>query len=548
MAFRLIDDSDSSPKNVPTGRFKIIPEPEESTGKSLARYAAQIPGGAAEMSALGITGNLANFIGTGESLAELEELEERIPELKKMFPTAPWENFKGVDREKYMEAVEGAQSYNPFTVSGLSKIIEESTGLPLEAKTRGQKGVRFLAGAGKLKPGTLTEKLKFAGKATASKEILQSLGVPEPIAELGGLLTGDIKLPKISRGQTTKMTSGLTQPKAVEARQPKLGTITSGQQENAFKKLDKEATELTKKSIQKHQPIAKKIEEGFDFESKFQKEFGEIQKTAEKANPEIDVTPISETISKNAKKYRGIPNPHPEAQKIIKEVRAFRNLPQTSLRNLLKIYRSNNSKLKNIFETAHVTGKQKEYVDFLRDYNSSIEKSFKQTLPIDSTWMKNFENLNKEYSSFKKTQSTINQLKDVFGENPTLKQVERLAKDVQRQKKLSLSMGKEGAQEIIQIGKDLTKAKESIKNIPKKEWGKWDKAFPLAVFIPFAGKPIAGIKGIQATRAGYGWFLTTPARRKAYNLALQAIDKKDFPAYLAATKLLKKELGQPEQD
>lgn len=529
---------------------EIVEQAPESTEKSLARTVSQIPQGRLEMTPLGILGELGRLAGTGESIQAYEELQENIPRLKKLFPNLPWENFneeKFFDRQKFEEALQTATEYDPFTVSGLAKIAEKTTGAPLEPKTKLQKAVRFGSGASKFKTGDLAEQVKYGTKAAIGKEVLEAVGVPEPLAEIGGLIGGDIKVPKL-RSEVKKLPSGLTEPKAFTAKKPQFGTLSKERQTATIDKLDKEAANLVKTSVEKHQPITKEIEKGFDFEGQFEKEFGQIQKLAEKANPEVDLNPVSKLMDETAKKYRGIPKLHVEAGKIVQEVKAFRNRPPVTLRNALKTYRSNNQKIRQIYETSRLTGKQQEYVDFLVDYNKAIADSFRETLPSDSAWIKMFEDANRNYKNFKDAKKTISQLKEVLGENPTLQKVERLADDVKKQKQLALSMGERGANEVIQIAKDLKIAKEAIKKIPLKETSKFDAVFPIYYFIPYIGKALGSVKALKAGRYAYGWFLSTPARQKAYHEALKALIDQDISSYKKATSLLLKDSEQKDQE
>jgi hypothetical protein len=384
---------------------------------------------------------------------------------------------------------------------------------------------------------------------------LEPEDLTESIANIVGAITNPSKvvqnvrnIPKLfQKGEVKKLPSGLTQPKVLEAKRPRLGTVTTAQQQRALQNLDKEAADLTKKSIEKNIPLAKQIQEGFDFESKFAKEFSQVDKTAIRANPQINISPVSNLMRETRKKYAGIPNLHSDAKKIGAEMKSFGNRPPTGLGNLVKTYRSNNQKKAQIYETAIVSGKQREYVKFLDDYNRAIADSIKKTLPEDSAWVKMFESSNRDYKNWINAQKTLHNLKGALGEEPNMNKIIKLADDVKAQKKLSYTMGEKGAAEVTQIAKDLKLAKNAIKNIPKKDWGKWDAAMPLAVFIPFVGKPIGMVKGIQAGRSAYGWLLTTPARRKATQEALKAIQQNDLSRYKSATAALGKLIDSEEE-
>jgi hypothetical protein len=146
----------------------------------------------------------------------------------------------------------------------------------------------------------------------------------------------------------------------------------------------------------------------------------------------------------------------------------------------------------------------------------------------------------------------LGNLKSVFGENPTLQSVEKLASDPKKQKYLELSLGKEGANEVIQIGKDLKVSKEALKSIPVKEWNLWDKTFPLSFFIPGIGKitgaAFSAHKGYKALKNFYGWMLTSPERVKIYQNAQKSIINRDFDAYKKVAAAFGRELESQEED
>lgn len=411
--------------------------------------------------------------------------------------------------------------------------------------------------AAKLAPSIVGNKAGLVAKAlslgagTAAGEIAQQEGVGEfgqNLAEMVGL--GVPSLGKIaSQGakslkdiikpnQTEKLASGLTKPRAIDNKLQKYGTLTSSRKEKALKNIDEEASKLTKESIKKHVPAAQKIEEGFDFEGNFEKNFKNIEKSAAQHNPEVNITPISELISSTREKYRGIPKLHGDAIKVIGETRAFANKPQTSLKNLLKVYRSNNKKFKRIFETSKLTGSQQEYVDFLADYNRAIAKSFENTFPKDSSWVRMFKDNNIQYKNYKDAQKTISALSPITEGRSTSSDIKRLAHDPKAQKKLALSMGKEGAQEVSQIAKDIEKASSSIKNIPTKDWKPWEAISPISIFIPGIGKIFGGgaliHKVYKGSKFAIGYLLSNPQRRKIYKGALKAIINDDLPAYRKA--------------
>ena len=364
---------------------------------------------------------------------------------------------------------------------------------------------------------------------------------------LGGIAKSGVeKLATALRSPSEKLASGLTKPAAVEGKFASKALISPEAQEKAISGLNQEAAKIAQGITEKEIPITKQIAEGVNFEQRFEKKFGNLRKAAAKFRPEIDITPISELTSKTIKNYRGIPSLHDEGKKVVREINAFHNRPQTRLDNLLRIYRSNNRKIKDIYETSKLTGKKQEYVDFLVDMNKAISQSIENTLPKESLWVKEFKEMNSEYRQFKNSLKSMQMLKPILGGNATPASLEKLATDSKTLEKLKMSLGEKGAQEISQLSKDLKQATESIKRISVKKFNALDNVLPLSIFIPGA-HPVGTIFGAKKVydwaRRGYGYFLTTPSRRKAYGDVIKAIHSQDRGAYVKSAINLLKEIG-----
>jgi hypothetical protein len=357
------------------------------------------------------------------------------------------------------------------------------------------------------------------------------MGIPSLVKAGAKKIMGTIKAP------AETMVSGLTKPRAIGAKLAERAIIEPQRQATAISKLNEEATSLAKSVVYKELPLAQQIEQGIDFESQFQKQFGDLEKTANKANPQIDISPLSGFMKNATKKFRGVPEPHTEAKKIIKEVDAFGDSPPFELKRLLRTYRSNNKKIKGIFETSRLTGKQQEYVDFLLDYNRNISKSIENTLPKDSAWVKQFKEANIAYKQYRDTLKTYTTLEPILEQKLTPTSLKKFAQDKRLQKKLALSMGDKGASEITQIAQDLYAAESALRKIPAKEIKDWDVILPLTVAVPgfhIQGTIVGAKKYLDWAKRGYGWFLSTPARRNAYQSALKAIRDQNLPMYKKA--------------
>lgn len=463
--------------------------------------------------------------------------------------------FKSVLSAPFKGIVEGLQGVNPLQPSGpipmeLGKRVMEQI-LPSREEHEPLRRAGKVASVAAIGPeGLLSKGLQVAG-GTLLGELAEQEGLGEfgqSLSEAGGMGLGGAlkgvteKGIQALRGVPDKLKSGLTKLSAVESKTGKLGTITPNREKAVIQKLDKEAAKLAHATVEKHLPAAKQIEKGLDFDAQSKIRFQNLRKSAEQANPDVDTKPISKFMSEHIKKYTDIPNPNPEAKKVIQEIKAFRKRPATELYPLLKVFRDNNKKISHIYETSFVTGKQREYVDFLLDMNKSIVESFSKTLPEDSAWLNQFKKLNKEFSDYQAAKKTVNNLKGILSASPKLAEIEKLATDSRTQGKLTSSMGKQGAQEIIQIAQDLKATRDALKNVKKARINKFDHAFPLYFFIPYIGKFLGGYKAVQELKYGYGWLLSSPSRRTAYREALQAFIKDDLDGYKKAALKLKREM------
>lgn len=540
-------------------------EPEQQ--EDFGRMAAQLPQAALEMTPYGIGTSLWSAAGTGESLAELEELEERLPELKKKFPDLNWP--EKIDREKYLEATKAATGLIP-TISNLAGAVEEKTGLPLSPQTDIDKLVRFVGELSKLTTGNVQEKVMTGLKGGAVKSGLETAGVPENASDLLAFyealrtktpkinvttekevaknIPGGVEPPELPpfKEEIKKYPSGITIPKAAEAEFAAQARLTPEMQEKAIKSIDAEAAKIARERLETRMPKIKQIEEGYDFKSAFEEGFSNLKKAAEKANPRVDVTDITEFLEGAQKKYAAFPKDllPEEYKKILKEVKALANRPQTRLNKLLDLFRLNNKKRSLIYETRFMKGKQRDYVDFLSGLNDSIVKSFERTLPEDSVWLNTFKRLNFDYSDYINSLQTKKILETILDANAKPSTIAKLAENQIAQKKLKMHMGEEASTEIIQLAKDMKAARQAIQNIPSKKIAEMQKIYPLGLLIPGFKIPAIGgmVKyGVDAVRRIYGWYLTTPARTKVFEEAVKAAKTGDVQTYKMATDKIKAE-------
>lgn len=325
--------------------------------------------------------------------------------------------------------------------------------------------------------------------------------------------------------------SGLTQHRVVNAQFPEKAVISPSKQQALLSGLDKEASQLAKKSIEKHLPLSKQIEEGFDFGKMHQKEFGDLKAAAKKYNPEIDITPVTQFLRETRKEFKGVRKLDPEAKKVMIHIESMSRNPTYHLNDLLNNRRANGRLLENLDATKWLKGGQDFYKNFINRLNKKIDESIFNTLPEDSAWASNYKKMNAHYAEYKRTQDVLDMLEPVIGENINTSSLRKLPFNQKAQNKLRVKMGEKGADEIIQIGKDLSTAIDAVKKMSVKEFTKFDAALPLSYLIPGIGKKAALGTAFSYGRRAYGWFLSQPETRVLYDEALTSLAKNDFQSY-----------------
>lgn len=561
MPYTIVSLGNETPpeKPVSTGGkgFTITHVPgQESTLQSGIRTAIQPALGFA--SKFTYPADLVSLAATGESLAELEELDEaRLADLQKKFgalgtPKGGQAIPSKINREKYLEALESAQQTFP-TQHNIENLIEQKTGAPLQPRNTLQKMGRLGGMAAGFQPGNANQKAISGIAAPLVSQGAQVAGVPESLADLLGLGASSLRLKPgatkkateaLTKAETEKFPSGLTKPRALASEYAEQARISPQAQEEAISKLNKEAEHLTTQKYIEHFPISKQIEEGFDFEGNFKKEFSELNHIAKKHNAVIDIKPISELLEKTFEKYHGVVTPHPDAKKILHEAQKFAQNPQAGLEPLLKNFRSNNAKRGAVLEQRLAKGYRPEYSGWLREMNDAIMKSIKTTLPENSAFVKRLELANSNYSNYKKALEAKKLLEPVLGGELTPVRLKKLATDPKIARKLEFATNKKTTDELIQIAKDLKAAHEGIKRIPVREMHKWENLAHGAGFL--FGGPLGKVfslgKGKDFAQRAYGYVLLNPSSRREYQKALKALAQGDKKSYETAMKTLAKSL------
>lgn len=525
---------------------------KESWGKSILRYMAQIPKGKAQVTTYGIITNLINMLAYGEAMnpADIEDLK-RISEREGI----PF------DEEAYLEAVQQAEQTFP-TVGNIANKIEDITGIPLEAKTRGQQFVEFASSAGKLSPKTPTT---FRGMNTAlprpvlgtgvaaTAEVAKELGVPEPIADIGSfailkqLPVGSPSL-EIGIGKETKP-SGLTTRQFEKIKEPK--EVSEGKFQQINRKLESEFKEISDKIIS-DSPIgetAKNLKNDPTFKQASRELLGEAQTIANEI-----AEPMASNIVKNeidniaTKKVKGFAlNEYDKNYlKYMKEAKKDILSENISAGELVEQYRKNNKSLGEYFEPGSSKALNRAKRDALLDQNRAIASAMEKAYP-ESELVPVFKDGNARWTKIMDAEAVDEFVTDVFkNKGINYKELHNFFDKEGYGHIFERSLGKEGLKEFEQLLKDTLTTEAPYKMLKVAQKKGYDSLFRTGlayVLHPTIGSVKAGI---DVTKFAYKTLINSmldkPQIAFTFRRGVQNLKKGNFKAADRDFKTLKGEI------
>ena len=507
---------------------------EDSFGKNLLRTLYQIPSGIAQ----GITYplDLISMIGTGESL-DPEEIEhiKRISEREGV----PF------DEEKYLQAVQGAQEAFP-TQGNVERFIESKTGLPLEAKTRLQKGIKFASTAGKVAPtnstfrglNTSLPKPVLGTGVAATKELLDELGIPETISDIASF--GVLKNPTAGAGKISvgpkKKPSGMS-----ELRYEKLNKPTQVS-ESKFNKIQdrhkQEFTDLANKII-KESPIgetSQSLKNDVTFKQKTAEGFEDLQKLAEKIPDKLSTEYLKNDLLKNLNnKNTGItPSEFEKSHnKFIKEFVKETPTKDVGFPELLSQYRKNNKELGKVFEPGQSYAYNSAKRESLLDYNNSIADVFENKFP-NSGFSEPFKELNKKWTQISDAELIEKFLGDMLDGKINYKKGREFFDKQGMTVPFQRAMGKEGFSKFETLMKDMMSTEQASKLLKEaKSQGFGDLAKIAGSYIIHPELAQAKL-GFNLLKGGYNtifeMLLDKPQLAVTWDRGINAFKKGNFKA------------------
>lgn len=514
--------------------------PEEPWWKSTVRTALQIPQGILEGTTYGITTGLGALGALGETDLDVEEWNK----LRGMYSE------KGIDFDEAFERGREEMLQTIPTISNIGRKVEEKTGIPLEPKTRLQKGLRFASTAGKISPGKTTQKTTAAGSATGIKEGLQESGVPEPLAELVALPVGlgiATKSPKIDIGKAKKP-SGLTKrryeklEKPVKVSEKKIKKINE-KVENEFRNIasdiiEKSPIEETYRAIKNDSGFKQAAEEGFE----------KVNELAENIPTTFSTKDIKKNLVDRVLKDKGtgfLPSEYEIAHKNFVK-KAIKDTPSQdiSARDLIKQYRKNNKAFGELREPGQSSAYNRGKKQALMDYNKTIALMIEEKFP-DSEFSNLFKSTNKKWQEIMDVEAIDGFMTDLFEGKVQFKEGQKLLEKQGMQFPFKRALGEEGYKNFNQLLKDLMtteKGQAMMKVAKSKGFSELAKTGLAYVLHPKLGYA----KGLYDTgKLGYKklweFLLDKPQLAITWDKGVKAFRKGDFVTAEKAFETLEKE-------
>lgn len=511
---------------------------DESFWKSAFRYVSQIPIGLAEGSTYGILTNLSNLMAQGDIL-DPEEIE-RIKGISER---------EGIpfNEEAYMKAAQEALGSFP-TPSNIARMTEQATGLPLEAKTKGQKALKLASTAGKITPGNIAQKTAAATTAPTVSLGLQEAGVPEQLAELGGLITSPVGA-KIAPSSTLTKPSGLPKLGFEKLKKPrlvsgeKMGAIET-RLETEFKKIGNEI--ISKAPIEE---TRKTLTENPAFKGEVQKQFKRVEELANEIPGELNTKVVKKEIGKILEKNKGIGLTRGEYETDYEKFmnQFIKDIPEGEKKatDLVKQYRNNNKELGEIYDPSRSRVYNRAKKDALLDYNRAIAEVLKEEYG-GAAFSNLFFETNDKWKNILDAESIDKFMNDIFTGKINYPKAKKFLENENTSRPFKRALGEENFSNFNQLVQDLVKSERPYQMLKvARSKGYKDLADTAMAYV--LSPKAAALKFTHGKATG-GWkylrnlMLDKPSTTLVWKKGIDDLKKGNFDAATKSFKILDDEI------
>lgn len=330
----------------------------------------------------------------------------------------------------------------------------------------------------------------LGGGAGQTTEALGGGPISQALAEMFGMIGPQAlkAIPELAKKAITSE-SGIQLPEVVSREGKKFGKIlepkaTESKLEEVRKNISEQSENLIQNIKKKEIPISQMVEKGIDIEERNANLLNKVDKLASKIPEKYETKYISDYLQKVEENIRQSPMPSEQAQKILKKIDQYNakfgvtegGTHFYSPKKYIKLFRSINEDLNDIYETSLAFGKRSRLRDFNEGLKGSIVKTFEEHAPKE--FSDAFKYSNEQYSQSKRLKQfekmmSLTETNEIFDPKKFVKTISNSKKANQLKK----TIGKEGFEKMKLIAKDLQKAEKNIKLV--KPW----KLTPLSSLI-----------------------------------------------------------------
>lgn len=462
--------------------------------------------------------------------------------------------------------------YDYFPTQELAeKFVTKNTGIQFQPQTEEGKRARTLSRLFSLQPGKLLSgsakqlAKKSAGAAigTGGKEALQAIGVPDPIAELGGAaISGAISGGKTVLSPLSTASKEAEQvatkhglPKFIgmqNEKKPFVTPVVSKEKEQALRgKLGESSEKAINDVIDQKIPIKKLRDQGMNLEDAYTKAYDKTEAAAKKfdaSGKKINIDPVLRHIDSEISSIKASAPSLSNSDKIRiaileKEKKALSGKAPTAIQ-LRNQYQKFNDNTKGIYRKPEYSGSEEAIIDTYGNLNKKIIESMERASPELAS---EFKTANKIYTADKQIKQVENILDAAFSEGYNSSKLNKILNSNRNRKFLEKNIGKDGIKDLEDIGKYGERAEkqlfERLKN-PKTLGEIFSNLTPFKLLLltgksslkGTVGLPVYLTKGISQYVKGY--LFTREGTRKSYINYLKAVASNQPSLIRSASKIL----------
>lgn len=378
------------------------------------------------------------------------------------------ENDPTINKQIAEQARQQGMKYLP-TQELAENLIEKYSGAPLEAKNKAQKMLRLAGTGAGFRPGTAVEKTTAAVTAPTVTSGLEAIGVPEPIAEIGGLaVSGGVPAPTFEK---VVKPSGLPVRRYESLKEPI--KISPKRAEKITETVESDFRKLSDQLLQKNKTYSA-MKEDSSFKDKISGLFDKVENLAENIGGEINSENLRNIFKRryNQREVKGI-TPNEYEQSFRKEVKKINNqipIKDISATQLVDQFRKNNASLRELYEPGKSSAFNRGKREALLEYNRSIEDIITNQYP-DSEFKKLFEFTNKRWQEMSDIDQIENFTKNIFDGKINYEKARQIfRKDKEHiAKPFKRILGEEGFKNFKTLTEDLLSTQNPMSYIKKAE-------------------------------------------------------------------------------